>query len=65
MGKFRREECIERAGDERMRVVERWAFTWFETDVKKAGERGDVEDKERCERRLSKARREYAHEWEE
>ncbi|OBT61903.1 hypothetical protein VE03_08746 [Pseudogymnoascus sp. 23342-1-I1] len=63
--KFRKEECIERAGDERLRVAERWAFTWYESDIKTAEKNGDAEDKERCERRLSKARREYALEWEE
>lgn len=65
MESFRKEECIERAGAERLRVAERWALTWYEKDIRSAEERGDVEAKESCERRLSEKKSEYAYEWEE
>lgn len=59
------EECIKAVTRVRLQVVERRTLGWYESDIKRAENSGDMEEKERHERRLEQARIEYSHEWDE
>ena len=39
------------------------SFRWYEQEIKHAEESGDVEAKERSERKLREAKMEYEREW--
>lgn len=60
---FRRDKCIKAVNTARLQQVKKTTFRWREEDIKRAEESGDVEEKERSERRLREAQMEYEREW--